>query len=132
MAKAQDISRNFFPYRAPLQPYAAYVALVVRPSSATSSLATVDADLQHRSSQGFSIILLVQGFHLLLPGHWNTSDFITRYLMVVLFPLIYFGARWWQKCETLDLLEIDFFSGSRECVHLSLSLSLSLSSLSRR
>ncbi|GAA5847830.1 hypothetical protein JCM9279_006654 [Rhodotorula babjevae] len=90
-AKAQDISRNFFPYRAPLQPYAAYIAFV-----------------------GFSIILLVQGFHLLLRGRWDTSDFITRYLMIVLFPLIYFGARWWQKCETLDLLEIDFFSGSRD------------------
>lgn len=42
--------------------------------------------------------------------------------MIVLFPLVYLGARWWQKCETLDLLEIDFFSGSRECVLLSLPL----------
>ncbi|TNY18711.1 amino acid permease [Rhodotorula diobovata] len=90
-AKAQDITRDFFPYRAPFQPYAAYVALV-----------------------GFSTILLVQGFYLLIPGQWSASDFITRYLMVVLFPLAYLAARSWQKCKTLDLLEVDFFSGSRD------------------
>ncbi|BGP45654.1 hypothetical protein JCM10450v2_001484 [Rhodotorula kratochvilovae] len=90
-AKAQDIARDFFPYRAPFQPYAAYLAL-----------------------GGFSVILLVQGFYLFLPDQWDVSDFITRYLMLVLFPLVYLAARWWQRCTTLELLEIDFFTGSRD------------------
>ncbi|GAA6052468.1 hypothetical protein JCM3770_001127 [Rhodotorula araucariae] len=91
-AKAQDITRDYFPYRAPFQPYAAYFAL-----------------------SGFTLILLVQGFYLFLPGQWDASDFVTRYLMLGLFPLVYLAARWWQRCTTLALVEIDFITGSREC-----------------
>lgn len=39
-------------------------------------------------------------------------------LCSLLFPLTYLGGRLWLRCETLSLLEIDFFSGSRECVDL--------------
>ncbi|BGO93492.1 hypothetical protein NBRC10512v2_005801 [Rhodotorula toruloides] len=90
-AKAQDIPRNFFPYQAPFQPYSAYIALA-----------------------GFLLVLLIQGFYLCIDGQWNASDFVTRYLMILLFPLTYLGGRLWLRCETLSLLEIDFFSGSRD------------------
>ncbi|BGP26330.1 hypothetical protein JCM10295v2_005278 [Rhodotorula toruloides] len=90
-AKAQDIPRDFFPYKAPFQPYSAYIALA-----------------------GFLLVLLTQGFYLCIDGQWNASDFVTRYLMIFLFPLIYICGRLWLRCKTLSLLEIDFFSGSRD------------------
>jgi amino acid permease len=62
--KAQGIDRSTLPYRAPLQPYAAYYALTVRISSCQSF-----ADLQSHSSQAltsnFSIIPVYLG-HLVL------------------------------------------------------------------
>ncbi|GAA5934039.1 hypothetical protein JCM10213_008508 [Rhodosporidiobolus nylandii] len=90
-AKAQDIDRELFPYTAPCQPYAAIFALA-----------------------GFVLILFTNGFHLFIDGHWSTADFITRYLMLALFPLVYLAAKLYQRCPSPALLELDFFSGSRD------------------
>ncbi|GAA5983485.1 hypothetical protein JCM11641_005824 [Rhodosporidiobolus odoratus] len=90
-ARAQDIDRATFPYTAPFQPYAAIFALC-----------------------GFSLVLFTNGFYLFIGGQWDTADFLTRYLMLILFPIVYIAAKFWQRCSWPALLELDYFSGSRD------------------
>ncbi|GAA5918585.1 hypothetical protein JCM5296_004141 [Sporobolomyces johnsonii] len=90
-AKAQDIPRSVFPFKSSFQPYAAYYALI-----------------------GLCIILFTQGFDVFIHDNWNTAEFVTKYLMIVLFPIIYFATRLYQRCELIPLPAIDFFSGSRD------------------
>ncbi|GAA5825483.1 hypothetical protein JCM11251_007005 [Rhodosporidiobolus azoricus] len=90
-ARAQQIPREVFPYLGPCQPYAAIFALV-----------------------GFSLILLTNGFYLFIDGQWDTSDFLTRYLMLALFPILYVASRLYLRCSWPSLLELDYYSGSRD------------------
>ncbi|GAA5893897.1 hypothetical protein JCM6882_003122 [Rhodosporidiobolus microsporus] len=90
-ARAQQIPREVFPYLAPCQPYAAIFALV-----------------------GFSLILLTNGFYLFIDGQWDASDFLTRYLMFALFPVLYFSSRLYLRCTWPALLELDYYTGSRD------------------
>ncbi|GAA6064699.1 hypothetical protein JCM10212_005767 [Sporobolomyces blumeae] len=90
-ASCQGIDRIVFPYASKLNPWAAYYALA-----------------------GFSVILTTQGFEVFIRGNWSTSTFITRYLLVVLFPIVYLAARWYLGCSLVPLPAIDFFSDSRE------------------
>ncbi|GAA5957713.1 hypothetical protein JCM3765_003742, partial [Sporobolomyces pararoseus] len=90
-AQAQQIDRIVFPYRGRFQPFAAFYALC-----------------------GFSLLLFTQGFEVFIKGHWSASDFITRYLMIVLFIGVYVSARFYWKTSFVPLPAIDFFSGSRD------------------
>lgn len=56
------------PFRSRLQPYAAWVSLV-----------------------GFSILLLVNGFKVFVNGYWSVADFITSYIGVAIFAVLYIG-----------------------------------------
>ncbi|GAA5902677.1 uncharacterized protein JCM6883_007205 [Sporobolomyces salmoneus] len=90
-ARAQRINRIVFPYRGRFQPFAAIYALC-----------------------GFSLLLVTQGFEVFVHGHWSTSTFITRYLMIVLSIGVYVSARFYWKTSFVPLTAIDFFSGSRD------------------
>lgn len=39
----------------------------------------------------FSLTLLLNGFAIFSPGHWDTSNFITTYFGLVLFASLYLG-----------------------------------------
>ncbi|GAA5874492.1 hypothetical protein JCM8547_007376 [Rhodosporidiobolus lusitaniae] len=100
-ARAQDIPRSIFPYVGPCQPYAAILALV-----------------------GFLLILLTNGFYLFIDGQWDGSEFTTRYLLLILFPIVYFSSKFYYSPSSSlssksvlswpSLLELDYFSGSRD------------------
>ncbi|GAA5935022.1 hypothetical protein JCM1841_000097 [Sporobolomyces salmonicolor] len=90
-AKAQDIPREVFPYKSSFQPYAAYYALI-----------------------GLCVILFTQGFDVFIHDNWSTAEFVTKYLMIVLFPIVYFATRLCQRCELVPLPVINSFSGSRD------------------
>ncbi|GAA5988891.1 hypothetical protein JCM5350_000998 [Sporobolomyces pararoseus] len=90
-AQAQQIDRIVFPYRGRFQPFAAFYALC-----------------------GFSLLLFTQGFEVFVNGHWSASDFVTRYLMIVLFIGVYVSARFYWKTSFVPLPAIDYFSGSRD------------------
>ncbi|KAF9513652.1 hypothetical protein BS47DRAFT_1362220 [Hydnum rufescens UP504] len=48
-----------------------------------------------------------------LSGGWNRADFITNYLPLVLFPILYFGARnYLYKIPMVDALDMDFNTGT--------------------
>lgn len=90
-AAMQEIHRELFPYHGRFQPYAAWYALI-----------------------GCCIILIFNGFRSFVPGNWDTSQFITSYLPLFLFPVMYGAARWWKGSEVVPYIEMDYFSGSRD------------------
>lgn len=62
--KVQGISIDTLPWKAPLQPYAAWFGFI-----------------------GSSIITLVTGFPVFLKGNWSAPDFIAAYIGVPIFIL---------------------------------------------
>ncbi|KAH7126436.1 putative proline-specific permease [Dactylonectria estremocensis] len=76
------------PFRSRFQPYAAWVSMV-----------------------GFSLLLLLQGFKVFVKGYWDTPTFITAYIGIVIFVVLYFGHRytlgkndrWALRPEEIDL-----------------------------
>lgn len=60
----QGISLNTLPWKAPLQPYAAWVGLI-----------------------GSIIMIFITGFPVFLKGLWSSSDFIAAYIGIPIFIL---------------------------------------------
>ncbi|ORY73846.1 amino acid permease, partial [Leucosporidium creatinivorum] len=95
-AKIQGLDRRTLPYRAPLQPFLAYYALVF-----------------------CIIILFFNGFAVFIhdgsegPYVFDKSTFITSYFPIVFFPVLYFGFRVFGKSEVVDLSIADLQTGSR-------------------
>ncbi|KAL6909252.1 amino acid permease/ SLC12A domain-containing protein [Trichoderma evansii] len=86
--KVQGISRDSLPYKAWFMPYAAYYALVW-----TFVMAFVG---------GYTVFLP-------LPGMWNVADFLFSYLMIFVYPILYFGYKIIRKTEIRKPEEIDLF-----------------------
>jgi len=89
--KAQGIDRKSLPFYSGLQPFAAWYATV-------SCL----------------VICLFSGWSVFLRGEWNTADFITSYLPVALFPVLYIAAKSWTRVPAVKPSEMDFYSGLAE------------------
>ncbi|CAL1695964.1 unnamed protein product [Somion occarium] len=89
--KAQGFDRSKLPYASPLQPYAAWYAMV-------SCL----------------VICFFSGWRVFLKGHWDHATFITNYLPLVLFPILYAGAKFWRRTPVVKPEEMDFISGLAE------------------
>lgn len=70
--KAQGVSRDSFPWKAPLQPYAAWVGFI-----------------------GATIITFISGFSVFLKGNWSASSFVASYVGIPIFivPIIV-----WKLC----------------------------------
>ncbi|KAM0424395.1 hypothetical protein ACHAPT_010315 [Fusarium lateritium] len=84
--------RNQLPFTSPLQPYGTYFALVI-----------------------FILLVLTNGFSVFFPGNFNVTDFLTAYLSILVFVILYFGHKayfrtaWYKPIEDIDL-----FSGLEE------------------
>ena len=84
---AQNVTN--LPFRSIFQPYLAWLCLV-----------------------SLSILMLLAGFQVFLPGHWNTSTFVTTYIGIPIFLLLYFGHRfiiakkdpWWIAAGRIDII----------------------------
>ncbi|GAA6030152.1 hypothetical protein JCM8097_009289 [Rhodosporidiobolus ruineniae] len=99
-AKKQGFDRSELVYRAPLQPYLTYFTMVM-----------------------LSLVLFFTKFTVFVNGHWDTADFVTSYLPIILFPVIFFVAYGWKRwirrspCQfwaLQPLSELDLISGSRD------------------
>ncbi|KAK4045964.1 amino acid transporter [Microbotryomycetes sp. JL201] len=88
--KAQGISRDTLPWKAPFQPYAAWFAFIVT-----------------------SIVTLFKGFDAFTPK-FNHKTFITSYLGLPIYIALYFGYKFWHKTKIIPLHEVDLISGRRE------------------
>ncbi|KAJ7499235.1 amino acid permease [Mycena latifolia] len=87
--QAQGFERKHLPFASPLQPFAAWYALIF-----------------------CLIICFFSGWATFLKGNWVVADFVTNYLPLALFPLLYAGAKFyyykkgaawgWKAYEDLD------------------------------
>lgn len=54
------------------------------------------------------------GWSVFLKNSWDTATFVTNYIPLVLFPILYLGSRWWKRAQVIDASEMDFQSGLAE------------------
>ncbi|KJA26161.1 hypothetical protein HYPSUDRAFT_64368 [Hypholoma sublateritium FD-334 SS-4] len=83
--KAQGIDRRSLPYSSRLQPFAAWYALIM-----------------------CAVISLLSGWEVFLKGGWAADTFVTNYLPLALFPILYFGAKFYYKEPIKKPHEMDF------------------------
>ena len=51
---------------------------------------------------------------MFLRGNWETDTFVTNYLPLILFPIMYVGARFWRRSRLVAPEDMDFQSGLAE------------------
>jgi yeast amino acid transporter len=81
----QGFDRKALPHTSFWQPYTAYYALV-----------------------GTTIMAFVGGYTVFLDGFWDVPNFLFSYLMIAVFPILFFGWKFlkktkWRKPEEVDL-----------------------------
>ncbi|KAF8807581.1 amino acid permease [Phlegmacium glaucopus] len=89
--KIQGMDRNKLPYFSRLQPYAAWYALI-----------------------SISVICLLNGWAVFLKGNWAVDTFVTTYITLVLFPVLYFGAKFYYKQPAKKAEDMDFVTNIEE------------------
>ncbi|KAF5313268.1 hypothetical protein D9619_003037 [Psilocybe cf. subviscida] len=89
--KAQGIDRKTLPFAHVLQPYAAWYGTC-------STL----------------IIAILSGWNVFLKDSWATDTFVTNYLPLVLFPILYIGAKFYYKEAIKKPHEMDFVTNIKE------------------
>lgn len=88
--KAQGMSRESLPWRAPLQPYSSYIAVVFT-----------------------SIVVFFKGWNaFLFTFNWRT--FVTNYIGLPIFFLILFGWKLWHRTKFIKPEEVDLLTDVRE------------------
>jgi yeast amino acid transporter len=89
-AEAQGVE---VPYRNWIQPYGAYIAMVM-----------------------FTLLCLINGFTVFFPSKWSASSFLTAYIGIPIFFVMYFGHRlwFWRDKWAWDPLEVDMQTGLQE------------------
>ncbi|GJD00483.1 amino acid permease [Colletotrichum higginsianum] len=86
--KVQGVSRDTLPWKAPLQPYAAWFGFI-----------------------GSTVITLVAGFSVFLAGNWSTADFIASYIGIPIFIVPIIAWKLYHKTKFVRAHEIDLWSG---------------------
>ncbi|KAJ5104804.1 amino acid permease/ SLC12A domain-containing protein [Penicillium alfredii] len=86
--KAQNVSRDSLPWKAPLQPYAAWFGFI-----------------------GSTIITLIAGFPVFLKGNWNSSDFVASYIGIPIFIVPILGWKLFYGTKFARAASIDLWSG---------------------
>ncbi|KAI0644691.1 amino acid permease [Trametes meyenii] len=94
--KAQGIDRKALPYHSTLQPFAAWYATI-----------------------GCFLAITFSGWFVFLEGHWAADTFVTDYLPMALFPVLYGGAKLYTRAPLVPYEKMDFESGLKEVVDAS-------------
>jgi amino acid transporter len=81
--KKQGIDRSELPWKAPFQPYAAWLSL-----------------------SSFTVLLLTGGYSVFIKGHWSDETFISSYINIPIFAILYFSYKFWKKTKIIPLSEI--------------------------
>ncbi|OJT12498.1 Lysine-specific permease [Trametes pubescens] len=116
--KAQGIDRMTLPYRAPLQPFAAWYATI---GCFIVVLVKVNPSPRRRRCSRPLVPGWRQfsGWFVFLKGRWATDTFVTNYLPMVMFPVLYVGAKWYKHATLVPYAEMDFKSGLQEVLDAS-------------
>lgn len=91
--RAQAIDRNTLPYKSIWQPFCGYYGLI-----------------------GTSIMAVVSGYEVFLPGRWDIPTFLFSYTMIAVCPTLFIVWKVWKRTEIRKLTEIDFFEKDRMLV----------------
>lgn len=51
---------------------------------------------------------------MFLKGNWDTASFVTNYLPLILFPILYLTFKFWKGTKMVKPEEMDFTSGLAE------------------
>jgi amino acid transporter len=64
----------------------------------------------------FTILILINGFNVFWPQNWSPSSFLTAYIGIPIFLIIYFGHRIyaWNDKWAHDPMEVDLTTGMEE------------------
>ncbi|THH02885.1 hypothetical protein EW026_g33 [Hermanssonia centrifuga] len=89
--KAQGFDRTKLPFHSKLQPYAAWYAMIF-----------------------CLVICIFSGWAVFLKDSWDTATFVTNYLPLALFPILYTGAKLWKRVPMVQPKDMDFVSGIAE------------------
>ncbi|CAE6465160.1 unnamed protein product [Rhizoctonia solani] len=89
--KAQGIDRSTLPFSSNLQPFAAWYAMIF-----------------------CLLICFFSGWKVFLKGNWAVDTFVTNYIPLVLFPILYIGAKFVRRQPMPKPHEMDFYSGIAE------------------
>lgn len=82
--KAQGIDRKAeLPWAAPFQPYTTWASLAL-----------------------FTILLFTGGFATFVKGNWSTETFVSSYINIPIFIVLYFGYKWSMKSKIIPLSQI--------------------------
>jgi amino acid transporter len=82
--KKQGIDRHKeLPWAAPFQPFSTWASLVL-----------------------LILVLFTGGFSTFIHGHWNTETFLSAYINIPIFLVLYFGYKWWKKTRIIALVKI--------------------------
>ncbi|WRT67563.1 uncharacterized protein IL334_004535 [Kwoniella shivajii] len=87
--KAQGISRDTLPYKAPFEPYLTYFSLFM-----------------------ICLVCLFKGFDAFMP--FNYKNFITNYIGIPVYVISYFGYKIFYRTKAVKMHEMDLTSGARE------------------
>lgn len=88
---AQGESVDCLPFKALWYPYGAYAALAAN-----------------------TILVLLQGYTCFLP--WNPISFVTNYILIPVFAMLFFGYKVLHKTKFVRLEDIDLYTGRRAVV----------------
>jgi len=83
--KAQGYDRSKLPFASKLQPYAAWYALIF-----------------------CLVVCFFSGWAVFLKGNWATDQFVTNYLPLALFPIMYIGGKLYYRQPVVKPHEMDF------------------------
>ena len=87
--KAQGISRDTLPYKAPFQPFGSWFALVAT-----------------------GIITLFKGFDTFIP--FTKDTFVTSYIALPTFVIFWGGYKLWYRTRVIPVDKVDLITGKRE------------------
>jgi len=110
--KVQGIDRRKLPFASRLQPFAAWYAtigcFIICVVGVSSTFHFQLDDVNPNCLAQFS------GWSVFLRGNWNTADFVTSYLPLATFPILYVGARFWKRSRPVLASDMDFYTGIAE------------------
>lgn len=89
--RANGISRDDLPWKAPLQPFLAYFGI------------------------GFcSLVAFFNGYDCFFPGNFSAKTFLPPYIDIPIFAGLFFGYKFVMKTKLVKLSEMDLWSGKSE------------------
>lgn len=81
--KKQGISRKSLPWATPLQPYISWASLFM-----------------------LTILLITGGYSTFIKGHWDNEGFVSSYINIPLFLILYFAYKFVRKTKIVPLEDI--------------------------